>query len=94
MVKNLSAMRETWVSPPSWEDVLEKGMATHSHTLALQCLCVGSRYSGLFQSPSASERREEGVPRGLSLGEGFQSSLCCGLTAKYMPRIQNFCKQY
>ena len=34
MVKNLSAMRETWVSPPSWEDVLEKGMATHSHTLA------------------------------------------------------------
>ena len=30
MVKNLPAMRETWVSSLDWEDPLEKEMATHS----------------------------------------------------------------
>ena len=30
MVKNLPAMRETWVQFLGWEDTLEKGMATHS----------------------------------------------------------------
>ena len=34
MVKNLSAMRETWVQSLSQEDPLEKGMATHSSILA------------------------------------------------------------
>ena len=34
MVKNLSAMRETWVSSLVREDPLEKGMATQSSTLA------------------------------------------------------------
>ena len=33
-VKRLSAMQETWVLSLSWEDPLEKGMATHSRTLA------------------------------------------------------------
>ena len=33
-VKNLSAMRETWVLSLVWEDPLEKGMATHSSVLA------------------------------------------------------------
>ena len=34
-VKNLSAMRETWVLSLGWEDPLEeKGMATHSSILA------------------------------------------------------------
>ena len=28
--KNLPAMRETWVEPLGWEDLLEKGKATHS----------------------------------------------------------------
>ena len=32
LVKNLSAMRETWVRPLGWEDALEKGKATHSRT--------------------------------------------------------------
>ena len=32
MVKNLSAMQETEFHP--WEDPLEKGLATHSSTLA------------------------------------------------------------
>ena len=34
MVKNLPAMRETWVQSPGWEDPLEEGMATHSNILA------------------------------------------------------------
>ena len=34
MVKNPPAMRETWVGSLDWEDALEKGMATHSSTLA------------------------------------------------------------
>jgi len=33
MVKNLPAMRETWVRSLSQEDPLEKGMATHSNIL-------------------------------------------------------------
>ena len=33
-VKNLPAMRETWVRSLGWEDPLEKGTATHSSILA------------------------------------------------------------
>ena len=34
LVKNLSAMQETWVPSLGWEDPLEKGKATHSSILA------------------------------------------------------------
>ena len=34
LVKNPSAMRETWVRSPGWEDPLEKGKATHFSILA------------------------------------------------------------
>ena len=34
MVKNLPAVRETWVRTLGWEDPLEEGMATHSNILA------------------------------------------------------------
>ena len=34
MVKNLPAMRETWVQSLGWEDPLGEGMATHSSILA------------------------------------------------------------
>ena len=33
-VKNLLVMQETWLQSLSWEDPLEKGMATHSSILA------------------------------------------------------------
>ena len=33
-VKNLPAMRKTWVRTLGWEDPLEEGMATHSSILA------------------------------------------------------------
>ena len=34
MVKNLPALRETWVQFLGWDDFLKKGMATHSSILA------------------------------------------------------------
>ena len=34
LVKNLPAMKETWVQLLGWKDSLEKGKATHSSTLA------------------------------------------------------------
>ena len=34
LVKNLPTVRETWVWSLAWEDLLEKGMATHSSFLA------------------------------------------------------------
>ena len=34
LVKNLPAMRETWVESLDWEDPLEEGIATHSSILA------------------------------------------------------------
>ena len=34
MVKNLPAMRETWLQLLGWEDSLKKGMTTHSSILA------------------------------------------------------------
>ena len=34
MVKNLPAMRETWIGSLGWEDPLEEGMATHSSIVA------------------------------------------------------------
>ena len=34
LVKNLPEMWETWVQSLGWEDLLEKGTATHSSILA------------------------------------------------------------
>ena len=34
IIKNLPAMRETWVQPLVWEEPLEEGMATRSRILA------------------------------------------------------------
>ena len=38
MVKNLPAMQETQIQPLGQEDPLEKGLATHSSTLAWRIL--------------------------------------------------------
>jgi len=34
LLKNLPAMWETWFQSLGWEDLLEKGTATHSNILA------------------------------------------------------------
>ena len=38
MVKNLPAMQETCIQSLGWDDPMEKGMATHSSTLAWRFL--------------------------------------------------------
>ena len=38
MVKNLPAVRETWVQSLGWKDLQEKGTATHSSILAWKIL--------------------------------------------------------
>ena len=39
LVKNLPAVRETWIQLLGWEDLLEKGTATHSNIL--NCIVHG-----------------------------------------------------
>ena len=42
MVKNLPTMQETWVQSLGQEDTLEKGMGTHSSSLAWRIPWMGS----------------------------------------------------
>ena len=57
-VKNLPAMRETWVQSLGWEDPLEKGMATHSSISGLEnsmdCIAHGVAKSWTQQQLSLS----------------------------------------
>ena len=41
LVKNLPAMQDSWVQSLGWEDLLEKGKATHTSILAW-------RFHGLY----------------------------------------------
>ena len=40
LVKNPPTMQETWVLSQDWEDLLEKGKATHSSILAWRIPCT------------------------------------------------------
>ena len=44
-IKNLPAMRETWVQSLGWEDPLDKGNATHSGSNHRSVLYVGGPVS-------------------------------------------------
>ena len=46
VVKNLPAMRDTWVQSLGWEDTLEKGKATHSKILAWRIQSMGLQRVG------------------------------------------------
>ena len=52
LVKNLLAMRETWVQSLEWEDPLEKGKAMHSSILAWRIpwtvLSIGLQTTGHY----------------------------------------------
>ena len=50
LVKNLPAMRETWVRSLGWEDPLEKGKATHSSILAWRIPWTISKVHGVEKS--------------------------------------------
>ena len=53
IVKNLPIMQETWVHSLSQEDLLEKGMATHSSILAWEI--TWREEPGVLQSMGASK---------------------------------------
>ena len=55
MVKN-PAMWETWVWSLGWEDLLEEGMATHSHILAWRIPWIEE--TGRLQSIESQSRRQ------------------------------------
>ena len=57
MVKNLSAMLETWVQSLGREDPLEKGMATHSSILAWRIPITEK--SGRLQSMGSQRVRHD-----------------------------------
>ena len=57
MVKNLPEMLETWVQSLGWEDPLEKGMATHSSTLAWRI--TRTEKSGRLQSMGSQRVRHD-----------------------------------
>ena len=54
LVKNLPAMREIWVQSLGWEDLLEKGKATHSSILAWRIPSMGSQKSDRTEQLSLS----------------------------------------
>ena len=57
VVKNLSAVQETWVHSLTWEDPLEKGMATHSSILAWEVPWIEE--PGRLQSMGLQRLRHE-----------------------------------
>ena len=61
LVKNLPAMRETWVRSLDWEDPLEKGKATHSSILARSLW--GRKESGDFHFQLLPPGLLEHLPR-------------------------------
>ena len=58
-VKNLPAMRETWVQFLSWEDALEEGMATHSSMLAWKIPTDREAWWAAVHGVSESDTTEE-----------------------------------
>ena len=58
MVKNLPAMWETWVQFLGQEDSLEKGMATHSNTLASGIPCTDKPWRATVHGVTKSWRQK------------------------------------
>ena len=74
MVKNLPAMRETWVQSPGWEDPLEEGMATHSSILTWRVSKDRGAWWAAVYGVSKSQTRlsnsSQHSTRRLGIGEG------------------------
>ena len=58
MVKNLPAMRETWVQSLSWEDPLEESMATHSSILTWRIPMDGGTWRAMGNGVVESDMTE------------------------------------
>ena len=84
LVKNLPAMRETWVRSLGWEGLLEKGKATHSSILAWR-IGVAKKWTWLDDfhlkswtqpsKPSLTSPALRSVPRALQQAHQFSSLL-------------------
>ena len=59
MVKNLPAMRETWVRSLGREDPLEEGMATHSSLLAWRILMDRGAWKATVHGITESDMTEQ-----------------------------------
>ena len=59
-IKNLPAMRETWVLSLGWEDPLEEGMATHSSTTGAN---FGRRFGEMARDREAWSAAVHGVAK-------------------------------
>ena len=71
LVKNPPAMQETWLQSLDWEDLLEKGKATHSSILAWR-IPWASLIAQLVKNPPASAGDPSSIPElGRSAGEGI-----------------------
>ena len=55
VVKNLPAMRETWVRSLGWEDPLEEGTTTHSSTLAWRIPMDGGAWQAAVHGVAKSQ---------------------------------------
>ena len=71
LVKNLPAMRETWVQSLGWEDPLEKGKATHFQYSGLEN-SMDSPW-GSKDSDTTEQLSLTGVGRGLKSGDMYLS---------------------
>ena len=73
LVKNLSAMWETWIRSLGWEDPLEKGKATHSSILAWG---IPWTFSSVGKESACNAGHLGSTPRsGRSPGEGNSNKL-------------------
>ena len=70
MAKNLPAMQETWVCSLGQEDPLEKGMATHSSTLAWRV--PWTQQLGRLQPVGSQRVRHDRVADTLELRESYE----------------------
>ena len=80
LVKNMPTMQETPAGFLGWEDVLEKGLATHSSILGLPCGSAGKESTcnegdlGLIPDLGRCPGDEKGYPLQYS---GLQNSMDC-----------------
>ena len=85
MVKNLPAMRETWVWSLGWEDPLQEGMATHSSTLAWRI--PWTEEPGRLQSMKLQRVRHNWVTKQTELTYGRQ-------VEKEVKKVERICIIY
>ena len=103
MVKNLPAMRETWVWSLGWKNPLEKGMATHSSTLAWRIPMDrgawghspwGHKESDMIEWLSTAHMKAQSIPVAKkSVSPAFSKvcmSVCCNILLN--PRGTHFGK--